>query len=248
MPFLSADSLSLVDIAILAVILIGLPLETLIHLKKGRLELASGKPGVRIKHYTQTILLLWGISLPVIVLWASSDRAWGLLGFDLQSGPIAWTGWGLAALMCLFFVFQYSTIARSESARESFRNGLEKNRIMSNFLPHTDAERRLFNVMGVSAGIAEEIVFRGYLIWAFALFMPVWGAALTALAVFTLLHLYQGANQLPAIFMMGALVTLVFLLSGSIWPAIAVHIFVDVINNQTIWKARQPLPPSLQAA
>ena len=36
MPFLSADSLSLVDIAILAVILIGLPLETLIHLKKGR--------------------------------------------------------------------------------------------------------------------------------------------------------------------------------------------------------------------
>ena len=248
MPFLSADSLSLVDIAMLAVIVIGLPVEALFNLKKARLELASGKPGVRIKHYTQTILLLWGISLPIIVLWASGDRAWGLLGFELQTGPIALAGWGLAAAMCLFFVFQYASIARSESARQEFRHGLEKNPNMSNFLPHTDAERRLFNVLGISAGIAEEIIFRGYLIWAFALFMPIWAAALAALAVFTLLHLYQGANQLFGIFILGALVTLVFLLSGSIWPAIAVHIFVDVINNQTIWKARAPASPGLQAA
>ena len=42
----------------------------------------------------------------------------------------------------------------------------------------------------------------------------------------------------PAIFLMGGLVTLVFIVSGSIWPAIALHIYVDVINNSMVWKAR----------
>ncbi|MEO1553177.1 MAG: type II CAAX endopeptidase family protein [Pseudomonadota bacterium] len=248
MPFLSADSLSLVDIAILAVIIIGLPLEALLTLKKGRAELASGKPGVRIKRYTQTILLLWGVSLPIIVLWAASGRAWPALGFQIQSDPMALLGWGVAAAVALFFLFQFSYIARSQSARDQFRDALAKTPLMINFLPQTDAERRLFNLMGVSAGIAEEIVFRGYLIWAFGLFMPVWAAALAALAVFTILHLYQGATQLPAIFTLGTLVTVVFLLSGSIWPAIALHVFIDVINNQTVWKARETAAPDLQAA
>jgi len=109
---------------------------------------------------------------------------------------------------------------------------------MSNFMPHTEEERKVFDLMGVTAGITEEIIFRAYLIWALSLLMPVWAAALCALVVFTLLHIYQGAKQLPAIFLLGGTMTLVFLLSGSIWPAIALHVFVDLINNSTIWKAR----------
>lgn len=238
MPILSAESLSLVDIVMLAVIVIGLPLETLLTLKSGRAELASGKPGVRIKRYTQTIFLLWGLALPIIILWATSGRDWAALGFQVQSGTIAIAGWALAGLMAIFFVYQLALVTRSASVRDDFRNGLAKDEIMSNFMPQTEAERRVFNLMGVSAGIAEEIIFRGYLIWALSLFMPVWVAATGALLVFTLLHLYQGAKQLPTIFMFAALATLVFVLSGSLWPAIAVHIFIDVINNQTIWKAR----------
>lgn len=238
MPFLSVDGLSLVDIVLLAVIIIGLPLEALINLKSSRAELASGKPGVRVKHYTQTILLLWAISLPIIVLWASIGRAWGDLGFNLETRGWALSGWGLAALVAAFFALQFAQATRSESVRTQIRDHMAKNAIMTNFMPQTDAERRVFNIMGVSAGIAEEIVFRGYLIWAFSLFMPVWSAAAFALAVFTILHAYQGWSQLPGVFAMGALVTLVFLLSGSLWPAIALHIFVDVINNGTVWRAR----------
>ena len=248
MPFLSADSLSLVDIVMLVVIVIGLPLEALFNLKSGRAELASGKPEARIKHYTQTILLLWGTSLPVIILWAASDRAWSLLGFKLHFGPMALVGWGLAIAVALFFLSQLLTIARSQSARLHFRDGLAKNPNMANFMPQTDGERRLFNVLGISAGIAEEIIFRGYLIWAFSLFMPIWAAALAALAVFTLLHLYQGLNQLPAVFLLGGLVTLIFILTGSLWPVIALHIFVDVMNNQTVWRARENQTPGLQTA
>lgn len=238
MPFLNASGLSLVDIFFLAVIVIGLPLETLLTLKKSRAELASGEPGARVKHYTQTIYLLWGITLPLMVFWAMSGRGWAELGFTLQMGWLAYAGWALAALIALFFFYQHKLVTGSAETRQDYRDGLAKNPIIANFMPQTADERYVFNIMGITAGITEEIIFRAFLIWSFAWFLPIWAAALVALGVFTVLHLYQGAAQLPGIFLMGALVTLVFVLSGSIWPAIALHIFVDVINNSTLWKAR----------
>lgn len=239
MPFLSTEGLSLVDIAMLVVIVLGLPMEALLNLKKGREELASNAPGVRVKHYTQTILLLWAISLPVIVLWAVSGRDWAEIGFQIPTGPYAMYGLGLAGLITMFFLYQHAVVSKSREAREKYRDGILGNARIANFMPHTDDERQLFNLMGVTAGITEEIVFRGYLIWVLSLFAPLWVAALIALALFTVLHLYQGADQLPSVFGMGGLLTLVFVLTGSLWPAIALHIFVDVINNQTVWTARE---------
>lgn len=238
MPFLSAESLSLVDIIMLAVILIGLPLETLINLKQTRADLASGEPSVRIKHYTSTILLLWGVALPILVLWAVSDRGWDALGFRLQTDLMSLSGWALAALITAYFIYQNVLVSASQKVRTQFRETLSKDAVMSGFLPHSAEDRHLYNLLSITAGITEEIIFRGYLIWAFGLFIPLWGAALCALVVFTLLHAYQGPKNLPAIFLMGGLVTLIFVLSGSIWPAIAVHIFVDILNGRTITKAR----------
>lgn len=238
MPFLSAESLSLVDSLMLAVIVIGLPMESLLNLKRTRSDLISDAPGVRIKHYTSTIMLLWGVGLPIIVLWAASGRDWGALGFQIETGLMPLSGWLLAALMMAYFVYQLLLVSASEKIREQFREGLAQDAVMSGFMPRTPEERHLFNLLGMTAGITEEIIFRGYLIWAFGLFLPLWAAALASLVVFTALHLYQGLKNLPAVFLMGGAVTLIFVLSGSIWPAIAVHIFVDILNGRTIAKAR----------
>lgn len=238
MPFLSVESLSLVDSLMLAVIVIGLPLETLLNLKKTRADLASDAPGVRVKHYTSTIMLLWGVGLPILVLWAVSGREWGALGFQIETGLMPLSGWLLAALVMAFFIYQFLLVSTSEKVREQFREGLSKDAVMSGFMPRTPEERHLFNLLGISAGINEEIIFRGYLIWAFGLYLPLWAAALGSLVIFTMLHLYQGFKNLPAVFLMGGAVTLIFVLSGSIWPAIAVHIFVDILNGRTITRAR----------
>ncbi|MCR9079046.1 MAG: CPBP family intramembrane metalloprotease [Hyphomonadaceae bacterium] len=238
MPFLSAESLSLVDSFMLAVIVVGLPLETLLNLRKTRSDLASGAPGVRVKHYTSTIMLLWGLGLPILVLWAVSGRDWGALGFQIETGLMPLSGWLLAALVMAYFIYQFLLVSASEKVREQIRESLSTDAVMSGFMPQTPEERHLYNLLSMTAGINEEIIFRGFLIWAFGLYLPLWAAALASLVVFTALHLYQGFKNLPGVFLIGAAVTLIFVLSGSIWPAIAVHIFVDILNGRTITKAR----------
>lgn len=238
MPIFSPDSLSVLDAILLAVILIGLPAEAFLSLKKTREDLARNQPGVRVKHYSQTILLLWGLTLPILILWAVNDRSWGLLGFQVEYSWVAVLGWGLTVMVTAFFLYQYFAVSGSESVKQQYRDGLANKPLMQDFMPQTEDERRVFNLLGVTAGVAEEIIFRGFLIWALALYFPLWVAALSALLVFTLLHLYQGVEQLPTIFLMGGLVTVIFLMTGSLWPVILLHIFVDVINNQTVWVAR----------
>lgn len=238
MPFLTVDGLSLVDFAMLAIIMIGLPLETLLTVKQTRAKLTSGAPGVRVSHYTSTIMYLWAVALPILVLWAASGRDWADLGFHLEAGTMVSTGWLLAGAIILFFSYQYLAISMSEKGRQQMREGIAKNPVMDGFMPQSSDERHLFNLLGITAGITEEIIFRAYLIWGLSMMMPIWAAALVSLIIFTFLHIYQGVKNLPAIFIIGGLVTLIYLWSGSIWPAIAVHVIVDVLNNLTVSKAR----------
>ena len=238
MPLFNELGLSLVDIALLAIILVGLPLEALLTLKSTRAKLASNEQGVRIKHYTQTILWLWAIAIPILVVWAVSGRDWAALGFQIPTSTYAGYGWGLAVLVAGFFIYQNVMVARSDAAKAQLKEAMAGRKIISDFMPQADEERALFNLVSVTAGITEEIIFRGYLIFVFSLFVPISLAGFAALVVFTFLHLYQGVKQLPTVFAMGALLTLIFVLSGSIWPAIAVHILVDMVNNSMLWKAR----------
>lgn len=40
------------------------------------------------------------------------------------------------------------------------------------FFPITQKEKRAWNIVSISAGTTEEIVYRGYLFYAFAIFFP----------------------------------------------------------------------------
>jgi membrane protease YdiL (CAAX protease family) len=89
-------------------------------------------------------------------------------------------------------------------------------------------------LVSVSAGVIEEIVYRGFLIWAFAHWMHPVAAAALALAVFVAVHLYQesfGALARVAVF--GAVAVVLVMLSGSLLPAIALHIAVDLASGET---------------
>jgi len=96
-------------------------------------------------------------------------------------------------------------------------------------LPRNRAELKFGWLLSINAGLVEELLFRLALP---ALIFGVFGNALLAivasLAVFGLLHVYQGVAGMIGSFVIGTVLMLLFLATGNIvWPIIA-HIVFDL--------------------
>ncbi len=86
-------------------------------------------------------------------------------------------------------------------------------------------------LLAIVAGIGEELLFRGFLPYAFAdLGVPLPAAFLLPVAIFGLCHLYQGPVGVIATTLAGLLLTALYLISGSLLVAMAVHVAIDVIG------------------
>ncbi|WP_031168136.1 CPBP family intramembrane glutamic endopeptidase [Streptosporangium roseum] len=101
---------------------------------------------------------------------------------------------------------------------------------VSHLLPRTTAERWYAAGLSVTAGITEEIVYRGLLI---AVGMGALGlskevAAVCALAVFVVGHLYQGWRGMLVVTLLGAALTSLYLRSGSLLLPILLHALIDL--------------------
>ncbi|MGV9771264.1 CPBP family intramembrane glutamic endopeptidase [Streptosporangium sp. NPDC003464] len=97
-------------------------------------------------------------------------------------------------------------------------------------LPHTPAERWYAAGLSVTAGVTEEIVYRGLLIavgtHAFGLSEGV--AAFGALAVFVLGHLYQGWRGMLMVTLIGFGLTSLYLRTDSLLLPILLHALIDL--------------------
>lgn len=96
-------------------------------------------------------------------------------------------------------------------------------------MPRNGAETWHAALLSVNAGVAEELFYRLYLPLLIAL---VSGSALAGFAVaavlFGITHLYQGAAGIVVTMVVGAAMTLVYLISGSlVWPIVA-HAVLDL--------------------
>jgi hypothetical protein len=117
-------------------------------------------------------------------------------------------------------------------------------------LPRTAAEQRLAVGVAITAGISEELMFRGLLIAAgvgLAGLSVAWSAVIAAV-LFAVAHLYQGPSFiLPAL--IGLTFTIVYVMSGSLLPGIVAHVAMDVaaltIPAHVI---RRPAPEAVEAS
>ena len=101
----------------------------------------------------------------------------------------------------------------------------------SALLPRTTRERWWGAGASVTAGICEELVFRGLFIavGVGAGLAPVVAAGIS-LVVFVLVHLYQGPKGMVFITVVGAALTKVYLSTGSLFVPIILHILLDLCS------------------
>ena len=190
-------------------------------------RLAAGDPGARRSEYLWTIAFEWGLLAVVLVgFGVIGSRPLAALGFDLPQG---WRsiGGAIATLTGLaLLVAQWRAISRVDATGlEGLREQLAG---ASALVPRTDAEHRIFRAVALTAGIVEEIVYRGYLIWYMTAFVGAWPAALAAAVAFGLGHFYQGPSGVVKTGVAGLVAGGLFVATGSIlWP-IVLHVAVDL--------------------
>jgi membrane protease YdiL (CAAX protease family) len=82
-------------------------------------------------------------------------------------------------------------------------------------------------LIAVVAPIAEETCFRGMLFGGIRTRMPMWSAALAAGIIFGVLHYSTGWSAVPSLIVFGAILSIVYEKTDSIWPSIILH----ALNN-----------------
>ncbi|WP_306253650.1 CPBP family intramembrane glutamic endopeptidase [Parvularcula sp. IMCC14364] len=182
----------------------------------------------RLPIYNDTMLWLWGLAAACMFGWLISGRTLVELGLTAtEPGWRSWAAWGAVGLGSAYMAYSIIAPAVSTRLRQQIRTQL--NALDIDFMrPRTTAEHRRFKLLSVTAGITEEIIFRGFLISVLALYMPLVAAALTAIVLFGCGHFYQGVAGVIRTALIGGFLTVVYLTGGSLWPAIILHILMDL--------------------
>lgn len=241
LSLVTAHGLSVIDLLLVAGLFIFLVGE-LIGLPRFRRRLRALGPGEKAPLYLIASLKLWLMAGAILFAWAFEARSFNLLGLTFpEAGWSTWLAWGIAALVSGYFFFQMLAAFLSVQWRQSYRQQLEGSGEGFRFMPDTIGEHAAFCWLGITAGVTEEVIFRGFLIWMFAQIVSLPVAALVALLFFGAFHAYQGAGGLISSLIAGAVLTAMFLLSGSLWPVITLHIAIDLVNAQTSFLAKRDI-------
>lgn len=183
----------------------------------------------RLSLYGSTIFFQW--LLVAIVAWRCVARGVELEELGLAvTDPwrIAWTSIALTGLLC---INQMLGLRKVSHLPEGRRGSLF--RITEKIMPRGRSETFVYAALACTAGISEEFLYRGFVFAAFVRMIVNYGApnglaAILSSGWFSLAHLYQGRRGLITTFIVGLIFVSLRIWTGSLVPAIAAHIGLDL--------------------
>jgi membrane protease YdiL (CAAX protease family) len=177
------------------------------------------------RFYAEALAEQWiGAVVALVVVAAAAGVGREHLGL-VGSRPGTWWWTVYAVVLSLTVLAAGLMVRRMRAGRMVWRPA-----VMDAILPRTPGERRLAVLVAVSAGVCEEIVYRGLLL---AVGVGLLGlhpllAALLAVLVFTANHAYQGLTGMAGAATIGLACTGFCLWTGTLIPAILLHVAIDL--------------------
>jgi membrane protease YdiL (CAAX protease family) len=181
------------------------------------------------------------IVLALCLLGSIPPRAMGL------AGPISWYDTG-RVLTILAVVLAASIVLFHFVGDWQLRRLLK---MVGALVPVSSTERRWFALVGLGAGVSEEIVFRGFLFFYLATFTNFSSTQIIVASslLFGFCHIYQGWFGVLGTSLAGFCLAFLYAGTGSLLVPIVVHAALDlrlllILTPKRIEKL-QPAPPRL---
>ncbi|GAA0297279.1 CPBP family intramembrane metalloprotease [Psychrosphaera haliotis] len=196
-------------------------------------RLVLSNPNKRIGLYVSTIVMLW---LPVLLLMfvvfqsgAGSSLNLNDIGFVFKWDWVNQLGLLLVLLLAGYFYYSLQQLKKKDEEQQTLKTQMA---YIQWFLPANLKEYRWFMYgVSISAGICEEILFRGYLMHALGDDLPTYGAVIISSILFGLPHIYQGPIHVIRTAVLGLIMALIYLATGSLLVPILLHIVVDMYGG-----------------
>jgi membrane protease YdiL (CAAX protease family) len=197
-------------------------------------------PGARRSFYGRLLVLEWGLALLALVVWLAAP---GVDAGDVGlRWPVQWPGPGTGVVVVLVLVFGAGSTralrggALLEAAEPVRRPGEGRHsepaaHATLALLPRTTGERRLFTLVGVTAGVCEEWLYRGFFLAVVAALAggpPTGVLVVVAALAFGLAHAYQGLVGIVTTGLLGGIMAAVYLQSGSLLLPVLLHAVIDL--------------------
>ncbi len=152
--------LTIFDHIFVSILFIVVPVLSVKDVRSFKSQLNAGKPNARLFYYRSTIAWSWGLTLAVAALWLWYKRSILQLGFGLEINKGFWVGFVIVVVACGVMIMQVIALRRHPEKLRAMAKRLES---AQELLPRTKQEAREFVAVSITAGICEEIIYRGYL-------------------------------------------------------------------------------------
>ena len=192
-------------------------------LSLAQLPLMKGALVRRMEAYRGSVVMLMALTTAALILGALGP---GLeaMGLAPRFGVQEWIMTGvLTAGLAVFGAVSSAVAGWLE---------LPETEVLRQLIPRSQTEKATFGLVSLSAGLGEEVVYRGYLIVVLgSLFSDIWWAAAVSSMAFSVLHAYQGTMGIVRSGVLGFVFSAAFITGGSIWPLVIVHTGVDLVSG-----------------
>ncbi|MEK3990375.1 CPBP family glutamic-type intramembrane protease [Robertmurraya sp. FSL R5-0851] len=201
-------------------------------------------PLERVKYYKKVMLGLWIPTVLILTITAFGPLNFQDIGFKgitintSTLGPwVTYCSFGLAGiyLVSLIYYLVGSKVSIKMRADIAELKKREHEKIaFKDILPHSKEDKRVWTYVSWTAGITEEIIYRGFLIFAlFQLFpgLSIWPVLIFSSLIFGLAHTYQGILNVIKTSLIGLFFAILYIGLDSIVPLIILHFLIDYVGK-----------------
>ena len=219
-----------VDHILAFIFCIAIPIYGAIQRKKGAAGLSFNseqKKGI----YIAGSFSLFIMGAAVMVVWLLFKRPVAEIGLTQPTNFQAWW-WMIIVFVLIYLLDTVVTL----SSKKGIDKTIDEWKKRTPFLPTKNSELPEYFLLCFSAGVFEEIAYRGYLVtycWylfegsnyqqLLAVFLPAFA--------FSIAHFYQGGKAVLKIFVLALFFGYMFIYSGSLLIVMILHFLVDAIGG-----------------
>ncbi len=231
---MNAAALDLFALILIGTLAVATPLLGTWDFRRLVRKLAAGDTDARRRWYIWTIAIEWGLLILFLGWWFLMGREASPLGLAPAASGWQWLAVGLGTAGAVGLVFQMILVLGKPDQLEKLEGQLGDLRAI---IPHTPREERLFVLISITAGICEEILYRGLLMAVLVAAMGTWPAVFASSVIFGAGHAYQGWAGVGKTAGVGLVMALLTVFSGSVFVAILLHTMIDATSGRMMGAA-----------